>query len=138
MKFIEMTDNEYSHFTERCILSYSQDLIKSGLSSKEAALNDAKNAVSELIPQGKQTEDSFIYKVINSENEYVGTIWYKEHETETEVIAFICDFLIFKEFRKRGYGRQTLLLLEDEVKKKGNKKNIASRFCLQQNSNFSI
>ncbi|WP_414632650.1 GNAT family N-acetyltransferase [Clostridium sp. UBA5119] len=43
-------------------------------------------------------------------------MWYQKYK---EDIAFICDFLILEKFRKQGYGKQTLLLLEKEAKVNG-------------------
>jgi len=46
----------------------------------------------------------------------MGIIWYNK---QSEGVAFICDFLIFENYRKKGYGKQTLLLLDNEAKEKG-------------------
>ena len=114
--FREMNDDEFDKFAEWDILDYSKDLIKAGLSSEENALEDAKKSFNELLPQGKCTKDNYIYVVVNSDNEGVGFIWYQKYK---EDIAFICDFLILEKFRKQGYGKQTLFLLEKEAKEKG-------------------
>ncbi|WP_346940529.1 GNAT family N-acetyltransferase [uncultured Clostridium sp.] len=112
----EMSDDEFDKFAEWDILDYSKDLIKAGLSSEENALEDAKKSFNELLPQGKCTKDNYIYVVVDSHNEDVGFIWYQKYK---EDIAFICDFLILEKFRKQGYGKQTLLLLEKEAKVRG-------------------
>lgn len=116
ISFREMSNDEFDKFVEWDILSYSKDLIKAGLSSEENALENAKKSFNELLPQGKNTKDNYIYVVVNSDNEGVGFIWYQKY---MEDIAFICDFLILEKFRKQGYGKQTLLLLEKEAKEKG-------------------
>lgn len=116
IRFKEMSDDEFDKFAEWSISDYSQDLIKSGRCSKEKAFESAKKGFNEILPQGKYTKDNFIYVVVNSENDDVGLIWYVKY-TESE--AFIYDFLIFEKFRKKGYGKQTLLLVEEEVKEKG-------------------
>lgn len=115
IRFREMNDDEFDKFAEWDILDYSKDLIKSGLSSEENALEDAKKSFNELLPQGKYTKDNYIHVVVNSDNDDVGLIWYQKYK---EDIAFICDFLILEKFRKQGYGKQTLLLIEKEAKEK--------------------
>ncbi len=125
IRFREMSDDEFDKFAEWDILDYSKDLIKSGLSSEENALVDAKKSFNELLPQGKYTKDSYIYMVVNSDNESVGFIWYQKY---MEDIAFICQFLILEKFRKQGYGKQTLLLLEKEAKEKGLNKILLNVF----------
>lgn len=116
IKFRKMSNAEFDIYVENSILDYSKDLIKSDFCSKETAFENSKKQFNELLPQGNQTKNNFICKVVNSANEDVGIIWFNKYN---ETMAFICDFLIFKEFRKKGYGRQTLLLLENEVKPKG-------------------
>ena len=116
LSFREMTDKEFEKFVENSVLDYSKDLIKSGLCSEENAFDSAKKQFNDLLPQGKYTENNFIYVAVNSDHEDVGIIWYNKH---SEGVAFICDFLIFENFRKKGYGKQTLLLLDSDAKEKG-------------------
>nr|WP_244991447.1 GNAT family N-acetyltransferase [Clostridium senegalense] len=125
IKFRELSDDEFDKFAEWDILDYSKDLIKSGLCSKEDALESAKKSFHGFLPEGKYTKDNFIYMVVNSNNEDVGIIWYQKYQ---EDIAFICDFLIYESFRRQGYGKQTLLLVEEEAKEKGLKKVLFNVF----------
>ena len=125
IRFREMSDDEFDKFVEWDILSYSKDLIKSGLSSEENSLENAKKSFNELLPQGRYTKNNYIYVVVNSDNEGVGFIWYQKYK---EDIAFICDFLILEKFRKQGYGKQTLLLVEKEAKEKGLNKILLNVF----------
>lgn len=125
IRFREMSDDEFDRFAEWDILDYSKDLIKAGLSSEENALEDAKKSFNELLPQGKSSKDNYIYVVVNNDNEGVGFIWYQKY---MEDIAFICDFLILEKFRKQGYGKQTLLLLEKEAKEKALNKVLLNVF----------
>jgi len=142
IRFREMNDDEFDKFAEWDILDYSKDLIKSGLSSEENALEDAKKSFNELLPQGKYSKDNYIHVVVNSDNEDVGFIWYQKYK---EDIAFICDFLILEKFRKQGYGKHTLLLLEKEAKVKGLNKILLnvfkynkSAFSLYKNLEYEI
>lgn len=114
--FKEMSDEEFNEFFERSILSYSKDLIKSGMCNEETAFESSKKQFNELLPEGKYTKNNFIYIIVNNDNEELGHIWYEKYK---ENIAFICDFLILEKYRKKGYGRQTLLLVEEDAKEKG-------------------
>jgi len=125
IRFREMSDDEFEKFAEWDILDYSQDLIKSGICNEENAFESAKKSFNELLPQGKYTKDNFIYVVVNSDNKSVGFIWYQKYK---EDIAFICDFLIVEKFRKQGYGKKTLLLVEKEAKEKGLNKILLNVF----------
>ncbi|HBL05453.1 MULTISPECIES: GNAT family N-acetyltransferase [unclassified Clostridium] len=125
IKFREMSDAEFDRFAQWDILDYSKDLIKAGLSSEENALEDAKESFNELLPQGKGTKDNYIYVIVNKDNESLGFIWYQKYK---EDIGFICDFLILEKYRKQGYGKQTLLMLEKEAIEKGFNKILLNVF----------
>lgn len=116
VKFREMNDEEYKIFVENSIQDYSNGLIKSGTCAEEEGFERAKNDFKNLLPDGKQTKDNFLYRIENKTQEDVGILWYIK---QSESRAFIADILIFEEFQSKGYGRQTLLLLEKEAKQKG-------------------
>lgn len=116
IKFRDMTDDDFNKFLEGSVLSYSKDLVKSGMYSEEAAFENSKKQFNELLPQGNYTKDHFLYIIENSENEGLGHIWYEKYENK---VAFICNFLILEKFRKKGYGKQALLLVEEDAKSKG-------------------
>lgn len=134
IRFRKMTDDEFEEFVESSVLDYSQDLIKSGMCSEEEGFESAQKQFNELLPQRKYTENNFLYIVENSENENVGIIWYKKH---TEGVAFIADILIYEKFRKKGYGKQTLLLLDNEAKEKGFNKIVLHVFKFNKTA-FSL
>lgn len=116
VKFREMNDEEYKVFVENSIQDYSNGLIKSGTCTEEEGFERAKNDFTNLLPDGKHTKDNFLYRIENNKQEDVGILWYIK---QSESRAFIADILIFEDFRSKGYGRQTLLLLENEAKEKG-------------------
>lgn len=116
VRFREMNDEEYKQFLEESVLSYSKSIIKSEGISEEEALQEAQKTFDEFLPQGKYTENNYLYIIVNNENEDVGVIWYSKYE---EKVAFIGDFLIFEKFRKRGYGKRAMLLIDKDAKEKG-------------------
>lgn len=134
VNFREMTDGEFEKFVEDSIVDYSKDLVKSAFCPEEDAFETAKKHFDELLPMGKNTADSYVYTIINRENEPVGVIWYKEH---AKGVAFICDFLIYENHRKKGYGKQTLLLLDEVTREKGIKKILLHVFKFNKTA-FSL
>jgi ribosomal protein S18 acetylase RimI-like enzyme len=49
----------------------------------------------------------------------VGVIWFAIYDRQLQPVAFVYDFAIYEEFRRRGYGKQALLALEAKVKELG-------------------
>lgn len=115
IKFREMTDGEFNKFLERSILSYSKDLVRAGMDSAKTALINSKKQFDELLHHGHFTQNHFFYIIESSDNEELGYIWYEKHK---ENIAYICNFFILEKFRKKGYGKQALLLVEIDAKSK--------------------
>ncbi len=46
-------------------------------------------------------------------------IWFAVQADRPHPVAFIYDFVIFEEYRRRGYGEQALLTIEDKVRELG-------------------
>lgn len=110
-----MTDDEFYNFLEGSILSYSKDLVRAGMDNAETALINSKKQFDELLPQGHFTQNHFLYIIESTEGEELGHIWYEKLK---ENVAYICNFFIFEKFRKKGYGKQALLLVEEDAKSK--------------------
>jgi RimJ/RimL family protein N-acetyltransferase len=49
----------------------------------------------------------------------IGLIWFAEKYQASRPSAFIYDFLIYEEHRRKGYGKQALIALEENVKELG-------------------
>lgn len=116
VNFRKMSNNEFEKFIELSVSDYAQDLIKSGMCNEEAGFKSSKEQFDELLPQGKYTENNFFYMISNIKNEDIGTIWYSKFNQE---VAFINNILVYESFRMQGYGKQTLILIENEAKEKG-------------------
>lgn len=79
VKFREMNDEEYMRFREESVLSYSKSIIKSEDISEEKAFEEAQNSFDEFLPQGKYTENNFLYIIVNCEKEDIGIVWYSKY-----------------------------------------------------------
>ena len=116
IKFRQMSDDEFNKYSNWCISDYSRNFIKSGMCSEITSLKCAKREFNKILPQGKNTLNNFMHTIENNENKNIGFIWYGKHSTEE---VFLCDLLILEKFRRDGFGKQAMLVLENEVKEKG-------------------
>jgi len=111
-----MEDSQFENYVTHAIKNYEQELIKSGeLTEKEAAL-EAKNTFFRLLPEGLKTKNQFLFNITNETCQNIGMIWYGLRSNQE---AFIYDFEIDQNYRGQGYGKKTLLLLEDHAKSLG-------------------
>jgi ribosomal protein S18 acetylase RimI-like enzyme len=84
------------------------------------ALEKARREYDEFFPGGVAPKDVHLFTIVDPAlGSRVGIIWFGMHEEGPELTAFVEDFLIHEEFRRRGYGTQSLLALERKVRELG-------------------
>ncbi len=115
LKFVPMSQEMYEAFYDYSTKDYAKDLETSGKATKEDSLSRAKEEFSQLLPQGMDTKDNYIVSVVLGE-EVIGSLWYQKLNEKT---LFICDILIYEEFRGKGYGKLTLQELDKVTRELG-------------------
>lgn len=110
VKFRNMNSDEFKRFTEWSINHYAEELLLSKqYDTPEKALQKSKCDFYTLLSNGFNTKDNFLMVVVNDKHEDVGIIWYNINENG---IIFICDLVVFENYRRRNYGYMTLAQLE--------------------------
>ncbi len=107
-----MTDDHFKNFQEVSINNYANALSKSKIISLEDAVIISKNEFDSLFEEGLHS-NQFIIKNLLLGTKIIGFIWYEINNT----IAHIYDIFIYKNYRNKGYGKETLLKLQSEFKK---------------------
>lgn len=117
IKLNQMTLTEYNDYLSFAIEDYAKDKIEAGTWDPEEALLLSKKSFTTLLPEGIRTKDEFFFTLFD-ENimKSIGYLWIHFSEEVNSNKFFIYDFLIFKEFRNRGYGRKALSSLEFKAK----------------------
>ena len=116
-----LRDDEFDAWVERGKAEYARDMIENAGAPPEQAHAKSEQDWASLLPQRVETPDQFIYAVEDAETgERVGDVWFAKRETQFEgSVAFVYSIEIGSEFRGRGYGREAMLLLEDEARARG-------------------
>ena len=86
---------------------YVGELVRSGLPENEAREN-AATVMANSFPDGVPANGNEVFDVCAGD-EIVGLLWLGPASAGT---WYVMDFEIRKEFRRRGYGRETMLLAE--------------------------
>jgi ribosomal protein S18 acetylase RimI-like enzyme len=68
------------------------------------------------LPQDVSTPNHYLLCVENN-HDLIGYLWYKRLDDEESV--FILDFVVFEQFRSKGYGTAALAALEEHLAKSG-------------------
>jgi len=113
----EMTATDYEKYLSFAIKDYAQDKITAGTWNPEEAISLATKSFNELLPEGKETRNEFLYAIEeDSIDQKVGFLWVHLNKTPYDSKLFIYDFIVFEEFRKLGYGKQTIYALVEKAK----------------------
>jgi ribosomal protein S18 acetylase RimI-like enzyme len=115
-----MTEDEFKVYLKRSIESYAQEHVKAGNWDSSDALQKAEKEFFQLLPDGIASKQQHLLSIEDGDTGVqVGLIWFAEKLQASRPSAFIYDFLIYEEYRKKGYGKQTLTTLEEKVKELG-------------------
>ena len=128
ISFRKINREEFEIFEKWSIKNYAENLIKSG---DEKFLFKAKRAAKaefkDVFPNGADTENNFLYVVLNEKGEGVGVIGYQKSPFE-ENAAFVIENVIKEEFRGMGYGKSAFVKLQEDAKENGYTKMVLNAF----------
>jgi ribosomal protein S18 acetylase RimI-like enzyme len=93
---------------------YAVEMEQYGGFTHEAARSKAAADVAELLDD--ETASLF---VVEAESERVGHLWVGEREGGGGRMLWIYDVFVDEELRGRGFGRDVLLLAEEEARRRG-------------------
>lgn len=115
-----MTESEFQVYLKRSIENYAQEHVKAGNWDSTDALQKAEKEFLQLLPDGVASQNQHLLSIEDSNTGVkVGLIWFAEKHQASRSSAFIYDFLIYDEHRRKGYGGQTLNALEEKIKELG-------------------
>jgi ribosomal protein S18 acetylase RimI-like enzyme len=113
-------DDEFDAWVEHGKAEYARDMIVNAGAPPDQAREKAESDWQTLLPQRVETFDQFIYAVEDESGERVGSVWFARRETQFEGwVAFVYAIEIDEQSRGRGFGREAMLLLEDEARARG-------------------
>jgi ribosomal protein S18 acetylase RimI-like enzyme len=106
-----MTEQEFSETISLVMNDLAEGSIQSGNMTKDVAL--AQYAT--LLPKGYHTPGTEFSIIFNSENDEIGVVLVMERQPGIALIMYI---EIKEQFRRKGYARKVLALVEDNMVKK--------------------
>jgi len=115
-----MTENEFQAYRQHSVEEYAQEHIRAGNWHPSEALQKAEKEFLQLLPDGVASKNHYLFSLEDDHaGVKVGMIWFAVRDKASHLSAFIYDFVIYEEFRRRGYGQQTLTVLEEKAKELG-------------------
>lgn len=117
--FSPMTESDFQDYIRKSVPGYAYDQMLSGNWTAEEAAGKARAEFQQMLPKGIQTENAFLYRILNGEDNRVGMLFFYIDPTRTRKTAFLIDFFIFPESRKNGYEKEALELFEKTARQLG-------------------
>jgi len=116
-----LRDEELPAFIEHGRTAYARDMVDQAGLTPEQSEQKAENDWARLLPDGTVPPGHHLFAVEEVESgERVGSLWIAERSSDFEgTAAFVYSIEIDETFRGRGYGKQAMLLAEDEVRARG-------------------
>ncbi len=112
VKLEPMQQEDFEQFLEREIRGYAEDHVRNGNWSAEEALERSRGEFAQLLPEGMHSKDQYLYSIITEADQKIGVLWVQVKDQK----AFIYDFVIDGALRGKGYGKQALTAMDEELK----------------------
>jgi ribosomal protein S18 acetylase RimI-like enzyme len=120
VQLVPMGEDDFRAYSARAVPRYAEDNIKAGAWDPATALEKAERTYRKLLPDGVESENQHLHSIVDEEQDSkIGMIWFMVQRAGGVPSAYICDFEIFEQFRRRGYARRALLALEDRLRAEG-------------------
>ncbi|HSL43782.1 MAG TPA: GNAT family N-acetyltransferase [Anaerolineales bacterium] len=112
VKLETLQQEDFERFVDREIRGYAADHVRNGNWPPEGAYERSKKEFEHYLPDGIYSKDQYLYSIIDEEGNKVGVLWVQVKDRQ----AFIFDFVIDEEFRGKGYGKQALAAMDEQLK----------------------
>lgn len=113
---VELEEAPFREYREHLSRDYAKGKVRAGVWSQAEAEGRASRELDEVLPDGPATRDHLLYSVrddtIPAE---VGIVWFAVMNSGVGRILWIYDIIIHEQFRRRGYARRTLELVEERA-----------------------
>ena len=115
----KMSDDEFEQWLPRMREDYAQGIAEQGGVPAETARAKAAEEIEDLFPEGLPSPLQSVY-VVEADGAPVGELWVAErHEVLHRGALWIFQVRIDEQARGRGYGREAMLLAENEARRRG-------------------
>ena len=109
-----MTEAEFAAYMAKAIPEYAKAHLDAGDCDESDAMTLAKADYDDLLPEGLATKGQHLYTIrADGEADPVGMAWFASRERRGKNSAYIYDLQVRPELRGKGYGKATLVALDE-------------------------
>ena len=115
-----MTESEFQVYRKGAVEEYARQRVREGDWQPADAQQKAEQEFLRMLPEGVHTQNQYLLSIQADQTELnVGMTWFAVRGKAPPLSAFIYDFMIYEQFRQRGYGTQALSALDEKAKELG-------------------
>jgi ribosomal protein S18 acetylase RimI-like enzyme len=114
------TQAEFDDWLPRQEAGYAEQIIASGGMPPDAAREKARRDTQRAFSAGLGTPGQLVFRVLARDTP-VAWLWLAVPGPDDPEMAWVYDVVVDEAYRGRGYGRQTMLLAEQEARAHGMK-----------------
>lgn len=107
-----MQQEDFERFLENEIRGYAEDHVRNGNWPAEGAIERSRKEFATLLPEGVHSKDQYLWSIEDEENNKIGMLWVQVKDQK----AFIYDFVIDEAFRGKGYGKQAMTAMDENLR----------------------
>jgi len=112
VKLEPIQQEDFERFLEHEIGEYANDHVRNGNWSSEGAYERSKKEFESLLPDGIHSKNQYVWSILDEDKNKIGVLWVQVKDQK----AFIYDFIIDEVFRGKGFGRQALAAMDEQLK----------------------
>lgn len=120
VRLVPMSLQEFEEFMIISMNDQAQGQVTAGEWKAEEAQGNIERLRSEFLPNGLATPNHYFFTIEEpTTSAKVGGLWYTVMEQAGKRLVFVVDIQIYSEHRRRGYGSQAFMAMEDKVREMG-------------------
>ncbi|NIV38730.1 MAG: GNAT family N-acetyltransferase [Anaerolineae bacterium] len=120
IRLAPMTEEQYEAFAEISARDQMEGHVREGRWKTEEAEANMAKLTAQFLPEGQSTANHFFYAIEEEDTgALAGGLWYMLAEGEGTRHFFVVDIQIYEAYRRRGYGTQAFLAMEDQARDMG-------------------
>lgn len=119
LRFEAMSDQDFAAYIRKAVPEYAYDQMHAGNWSAETAAGRARAEFQQMLPNGPQTPNQHLKVILDGQGYKIGMLWYFVDASQAPAKAFLIDFFLFPESRRKGFEAEALALFEQDARQNG-------------------
>mgnify|MGYP001954753680 CR=1 FL=1 len=107
-----MSQSEYAIWLPHCTKEFAKEKAQAMAISQDEALKLSEQSFKSILPEGLNTPDSYLFSILNGDDQKIGTVWFVISTKWGVTTAFIYDLEIAANFRRLGHAQVAMRLIE--------------------------